>query len=258
MPGPVVLLRGTPLPNFLRPDYVIYHYLSMSISIIIPVYNEAEFIGKLVRYLTEHQNEFVAEIIVVDAGSTDDTISVAQMTGATTVISPQKGRASQMNYGASLAKGDVLYFIHADTFPPSTFIDDITDAFKKGFDLGRYRTKFNSDKWYLKINAWFTRFDWFICMGGDQTLFISRNLFSKTGGFKTEMLIMEEFEFVQRARKGATYKIFNKPALISARKYDTNSWWRVQMANRRIVSMYKKGASQHEMVTTYKKMLHYR
>jgi GT2 family glycosyltransferase len=67
-------------------------------------------------------------------------------------------------------------------------------------------------------------------MGGDQTLFISRNLFRKTGGFKTEMLIMEEFEFVRRVREDATYKIFNKPALVSARKYDNNSWWRVKMA----------------------------
>jgi len=230
----------------------------MAISIIIPVYNEAENIGKLISYLNQYKGTSVNEIIVVDAASNDDTVIVAKNAGATTVISPQKGRAAQMNYGASVAKGAILYFIHADTFPPASFADDITNAVKKGFDLGRYRTKFDSHKWYLKINAWFTRFDWFVCMGGDQTLFITQKLFKKSGGFKTDMLIMEEFEFVPRARKNARYKIFNKPAHISARKYDTNSWWRVQMANKKIVDMYKKGAGQEEMVNAYKRMLNYR
>jgi rSAM/selenodomain-associated transferase 2 len=230
----------------------------MRISIIIPVYNEAENIGKLVSYLIKHKNEAVIEIIVVDAGSTDDTIRIAENKGAVVAISLQKGRGAQMNHGASLAKGDILYFIHADTFPPDSFANDIIGAVEGGFDLGRYCTRFNSRKWYLKINAWFTRFDWFVCSGGDQTLFITSNLYRKTGGFKPDMFIMEEYEFVSRARKNAQYKIFNKPVLISARKYDTNSWWQVQRANKKIVSMYKKGASQTDMVTTYKKMLDYR
>ncbi|MDZ4792892.1 MAG: TIGR04283 family arsenosugar biosynthesis glycosyltransferase [Bacteroidota bacterium] len=230
----------------------------MQISIIIPVYNEAEHIGELIRYLLQYKTEAVAEIIVVDAGSTDDTLLIANNAGAAGILSPQKGRAAQMHYAASLAKGDVLYFVHADTFPPASFVADISKAIEDGFAIGRYRTQFNSRKWYLKINAWFTRFDWFICMGGDQTLFITRDLYMSAGGFKTDMLIMEEYEFVSRAREKERYKIFNKPTLVSARKYDTNSWWKVQMTNRKIVSMYKNGASQVEMVHMYKKMLNYR
>jgi len=230
----------------------------MQISIIIPVYNEAENIERLINYLELHKAGAVAEIIVVDAGSTDSTINIAKKTGALTVLSSQKGRAAQMDFGANLAKGEVLYFVHADTLPPPSFALDIIAAVKAGFHLGRYRTKFNSRKWYLKINAWFTRFDWFICMGGDQTLFIRQDLYKTTGGFKKDMLIMEEFEFVPRARKGVAYKIFKKPALVSARKYDTNSWWRVQMANKKIVEMYKKGESQTNMVNMYRKMLDYR
>ncbi len=230
----------------------------MQISIIIPTHNEDENICKLITFLTHHQNGLVAEIIVVDGGSTDFTVKVAEESGAKVVISPEKGRAAQMHYGALQAIGDILYFVHADTFPPDSFAGDIVNAVKNGFDLGRYHTKFDSRKWYLKINAWFTRFDWFICIGGDQTLFITKDLYKKSGGFKKELFIMEEFEFVPRARKDAHYKIFKKPALVSARKYDNNSWLRVQMANRKIVNMYKHGASQQDMVVLYKKMLNYR
>lgn len=256
MHGQVVSLQQQQLLN-LHPDS--YCIKIMQISIIIPVYNEAENIGKLISYLIQHNNGLVAEVIVVDAGSNDDTIIIAKKNGAKTVLSPQKGRAAQMNYGASIAKGDILYFIHADTLPPVSFTNDITTAIQKGFAIGRYRTKFNSRKWYLKINAWITRFDWFVCMGGDNTLFVTRQVFKKNNGFTNEMQIMEEYEFCERVRKeGALYKILPGVALISARKYDINSWWRVQMANKKIISMYRNNASQQVMVDTYKKMLNTR
>ncbi|MES2775853.1 MAG: TIGR04283 family arsenosugar biosynthesis glycosyltransferase [Bacteroidota bacterium] len=229
----------------------------MQISIIIPVYNEAVHIGGLVHYLLAHASGVSLEIIVVDAASTDDTTAKAIAAGARVLKSPQKGRAAQMNYGASMSAGDILYFVHADTRPPVSFAADIIQAFQSGFHLGRYFTKFDSPKWILKINAWFTRLDWFICMGGDNTLFVSRQVFEQSGGFKSEMIIMEEYEFCDRLRKqGVAYKIMPRSALVSARKYDGRSWWQVQMANRKVVAMYKKGASQAEMAGTYKRMLH--
>ena len=229
-----------------------------TISIIIPTYNEAEGIEKLVSYLKGCSNEAVVDLIVSDGGSEDGTKEKAAAAGANAVLSPRKGRAAQMNHGASLAKGDVLYFVHADSFPPQTFVADIQQAVKDGYDLGRYRTKFNSPKTMLKVNAWFTRFDLFMCMGGDQTLFIRRQLFEVFSGFREDMHIMEEYEFCSRVRKTGRYKILPGAALISARKYDTNSWWRVQRANATVVRMYKQGATQQQMVDTYKKLLTYR
>lgn len=230
----------------------------MSISIIIPTYDEENNIEQLILYLIQYGNGIVKEIIISDGGSKDNTIALAKKAGAVALLSPKSGRAAQLNFGASQATSDLLYFIHADTFPPPTFVKDILESIKKGFDFGRYKTKFNSNRLDLKINAWFTRFDWFMCMGADQTLFIKKSLFESCNGFNEEMKIMEEYEFCSRARATGKYDILKGYALISARKYESNSWLKVQLTNAAIVSMYRNGASQEEMVKIYKQKLRYR
>ncbi len=225
------------------------------ISIIIPTFNEAGNIGKLVCYLLSCDKGNHTEIIVSDGGSSDNTMDIAMQAGATAILSPQKGRAVQMNHGATAASGEILYFVHADTIPPNSFIDDILEAVKNGFALGRYRTRFDNPRWLLKCNAFFTRFDLFICYGGDQTLFISKPIFDALSGFDQEMLIMEEYDFVSRARKKGRYKIMQKEVLVSARKYESNSWLSVQLANKKVINMYRKGASKHTMKEAYSRLL---
>src|SRR5665213_1026118 len=95
------------------------------ISIIIPTYNESDSIGPLIQYLLDAGGPIVDEIIVSDGGSQDDTCERAARAGALLVKSPQKGRAAQMNHGAAEAKSAILYFVHADCFPPASFARDI-------------------------------------------------------------------------------------------------------------------------------------
>ena len=225
------------------------------ISIIIPAYNEAENIGRLLQYLVQNSRGLVNEIIVADGGSSDETIAIAKTAGVTAVLSPAKGRAAQMNYGATFATGNILYFVHADTFPPATFSENIIAVVKNGADCGRYQTKFDSRKWLLKLNAWFTRFDWFMCYGGDQTFFITQQLFAAIEGFNEGMIIMEEYELTVRARQKGNYTILAGKTLISARKYEGRSWLQVQRANATAVRLYKKGATQHTIAAAYKRML---
>ncbi|MGI4804813.1 MAG: TIGR04283 family arsenosugar biosynthesis glycosyltransferase [Janthinobacterium lividum] len=227
----------------------------MTVSIIIPTFNEAENIGRLVHYLRENSDDNLVEIIVSDGSSTDKTVAIAKNAGAKVVKSPEKGRAWQINFGASMATGNLLYFVHADTIPPKSYLKDIVKAVQQGDQMGRYLSCYDSKSWLLKINALLSRIDTFAGMGGDQTLFITQELFEETGGFNDEMKIMEEFEFSARAREEGKYKIILKPVLICARKYDTNGWLKVQKANYTIVRMYQNGASQEDMVSKYKQML---
>lgn len=229
----------------------------MNISIIIPTYNEEHNISRLIAWLEQNNNNAIADIIISDAGSNDNTVDIAKQRGAKVISCRKKCRAIQMNCGAQFAKGDILYFIHADTLPPKNFIKDILKSVSEGYDLGRYTSKFISKNTMLRFNELIAKLDLFICMGGDQTLFIKRNLFNELGGFKENMMIMEEFEFCKRARTNGRYKIMNGTAFISARKYNKNSWLRVQWANAKIVWMYKKGVAQELLFEEYQRMLQF-
>ncbi|MBK9420990.1 MAG: TIGR04283 family arsenosugar biosynthesis glycosyltransferase [Flavobacteriales bacterium] len=230
----------------------------MRISIIIPAYNEAEHIAGTVEHLKSVGLGADLEVIVCDAGSTDDTCSIAAAEGAAVHFSPVKGRAGQMNHGAKQSSGDVLYFVHADTRPPSSFPKIIKKAITAGHDHGSFRTCFGYGPLILRINAWFTRFDKPFFRGGDQSIWVTRELFEHSGGYKEEMLIMEEYDLLDRLRELGNFHLAPEATLISARKYADNSWLRVQLANLKVVRMYRQGASQEVMLRTYRTMLNYR
>ncbi len=221
------------------------------ISIIIPAHNESAHLQNLLPYLRQHTKEIVSEIIVVSALSTDDTPGVCNRHGVTVLECGTKNRAVQMNLGAAAASYDILYFLHADTKPPGNFVQQINDAFISGYNIGRYKTKFEGDSFLLKLNAFFTRFDILMCYGGDQTLFITKELFNKVGGFTETLAIMEDYDITERARENGRYIIMDDHVLVSTRKYNKNSWLQVQKANYKAVKMYRKGVDSKEIARCY-------
>jgi len=232
----------------------------MRISVIIPTLNEQMNIPALIESLQYSGGEALAEIIVVDAGSSDQTETVAQKAGAKVIKSPVRGRAVQMNYGVKFATGDILYFVHADTRVPVTFVSDIQQAIQEGYESGCYRFRFDSDKTMLKINNYLTHLNILTARGGDQTLFITRDLFTDLRGFDEYYVIMEEYDLLRRLwrKKRSAFKLIPKDVLVSARKYERNSWARVQFANLVAMTLFRLGTNPIRIARTYKKMLDYR
>jgi len=231
----------------------------MSISIIIPTYNEENNISDLLSHLkTGLGTQSDAEILVIDGGSTDNTISIVEDLGIRCIRSKRKGRAAQMNMGAEMAKGDILYFVHADTRPPLSFLEDIKLALSENYSSGCYRYTFDHyPNPLLKINAYCTRFDRIMCRGGDQTLFITRELFNQLGGFREDFMIMEDYDLIQKIQQRSSFKIMPKDAIVSSRKYDENGYFQVQIANLTVFLMYFLGASQDMMCHAYRNLLDY-
>ncbi|HEV7351344.1 TIGR04283 family arsenosugar biosynthesis glycosyltransferase [Telluribacter sp.] len=228
----------------------------MRISVIIPTYNEEENISRLVADLSRYGGESIAEIIVADAPSTDRTRELAQQAGAQVVVSPRPGRAAQMNAGVRLATGDTLYFVHADVRVHPDYVQDIRQALEEGYQLGCYRYQFDADKpAILKFNAYCTRFDRIWCRGGDQTLFIPKALFEQLDGYREDHCVMEDYEFIRRARRQYRFKIIPKNVIVSARKYDHNSYLRVNVANTVVFIGYFSGVRPEKLVRLYKSII---
>lgn len=192
---------------------------SKTISIIIPVLNEAGYIGSLLEQLTRITTPiYIREIICVDGGSSDSTSDIAKTHGATVLHTP-KGRARQMNAGAAYAQGDVLYFLHADTLPPPNFDRFILETIAEGCGAGCFSMQFDTPSPFLRFFAWFTRFNHLLCRGGDQSLFVERNVFEHVKGFNEAYTIYEDMELIQRLYKQAVFSVLPASVITSARTY---------------------------------------
>lgn len=226
------------------------------LSVIIPTFNEEKNIVPLLKYLQQQNIEqHIKEIIVCDGGSRDATALLANEAGARVLASPKKGRATQMNYGANCAAQPVLYFLHADTYPPAGFTKDILQAVQKGYGSGCYRLQFDSKHWFLKANCWFTRFNVNAVRFGDQSLFVTKEIFDKAGGFNERLIMLEDQEIMRRLQKLSRFIVLPKAVTTSARKYLQNGIYRTQGIYFAIYFLYRLGYPQQRLLNIYRKLI---
>ncbi len=229
-----------------RPEYETGHpYL----SVIIPTLNEVENIDLTLKKALNKE----AEVIVVDGGSRDDTKRRAEEGGAR-VASSAPGRAVQLNMGADMAKGDVLFFLHADTRPPDHFVECIfRTLMNQGTIAGAFRFKTDLDRPLMKAIEYMTnmRSRVFNLPYGDQGLFLSKNVFDVVGGFP-DVPVAEDLYFVRRLAKHGRIRIAPVPAVTSARRWRQKGFVYTTVINAIILMGCLLGVPPKRLASLYK------
>lgn len=229
--------------------------MNMKISIIIPALNEENQIGDLIRYLNKNGEDSISEIIISDGGSTDQTIKIAEELGASVLSASGRGRALQMNEGAEIASSEILYFLHADTLPPPNFCFEIADAVKKGADAGSFTLRFDTLNPILKLYSLFTHLPITAVRFGDQSLFVKKSLFKLVGGFREELIVMEDQQIVSDLKRNGEFVLINKSVLTSARKYRVIGAFKLQFIFTIIWAGYYLGARQNTLKHIYQSFI---
>jgi rSAM/selenodomain-associated transferase 2/rSAM/selenodomain-associated transferase 1 len=187
------------------------------LSVIVPTLNEAARIGSLVDALRVPG----AEVIVADGGSDDATREIAAAHGARVTIAP-RGRGPQMNAGEAMARAPNLLFLHADTTPPPDFVGTVVRTLRDpGVAMGAFR--FRLDRTSAILRAVEIAVNWrctlFRMPYGDQAFFTRRDTFTRLGGF-APIPLLEDVDFVRRARRLGRVVVVGAPATTSARRWN--------------------------------------
>ncbi len=224
--------------------------LEQKISIIIPVLNEADNIAATLNIIPVIEN---IEIIVVDGGSSDDTVNIAKTFPAHIVLA-NSGRAQQMNAGAAIATGDILLFLHGDSRLPAQFIPAISAIMKRPDVIaGAFALQIAAPdpglRWVEKLANWRSRH--LQLPYGDQAIFLRTQTFHQLGGFP-EQPIMEDFELVRRLQKLGKIAIVPAPVLTSARRWQKLGIGKTTLINQCIIAAYLLGVSPSRIVHWYR------
>jgi rSAM/selenodomain-associated transferase 2 len=190
------------------------------ISVVIPALNEARALPQTLVKLFEQRGDF--EVILVDGGSSDDTVRIAQQWSQVRITSSVPGRAKQMNAGAELARGSILLFLHADTLLPPGAIERLGARENNTASLwGGFHQAFSGTTWDLKAISWIHNLRCRLTgiFYGDQAMFVGAPLFHQTGGFP-DVEILEDIKFSEQLLKRAEPQFLPASVVTDSRKFE--------------------------------------
>ena len=193
-----------------------------------------------------------AEIVVVDGGSIDASVAIAQPL-CDTVIGASRGRAHQMNAGARESHGGVLVFVHADTTVPSSFAADIASALSDPAVVGgRFDVRLDSSALpYRIIGAMISVRSRISRTGsGDQAIFVRRDVFDRLGGFP-ELELCEDLEFARRLKRAGRVACLRARVTTSARRWSRDGVIRTVVRMWLIRAMYLMGVAPARLKRMY-------
>lgn len=225
------------------------------ISIIIPVFNEAENIQ---NFLKQFKPCIEIEIIIVDGGSTDKTQEkieeLATRERKIKLITNSKlGRANQMNLGAALATGEILLFLHADTILPTNYQQIVQDILnKKNVIIGAFQLSINSPKKTLRLVEKMVdmRSRFLSLPYGDQGFFMTKDNFNRLDGF-ADLPIMEDFNLIQKAKRYGNIAIADAAVITSPRRWQKLGVIKTTVINQLIIIGYYLKISPDQLKKLY-------
>ena len=224
----------------------------MQVSVIVPVFNEAPLIRQFLSHLRERAPG--AEIIVADGESTDGTADLAAGF-CDRVVESQRSRARQMNAGAQAARGDILWFVHADVEVPSHCLDEIARIMRDSNVIGGYFRIRLPKRLVYRLTDSLAHYAGMLLRVrcGDHGIFCRRTAFFDIGGFPTVPL-MEDVEFFRRLRRCGRVAHSEKRLVVSPRRYEAIGPARLTFAYGFIATLYVFGVSPSILASIYERM----
>jgi len=225
-----------------------------TLSVIIPVLDEQEYINGCLDHLRAQGLKDDREIIVVDGDSHGGTIELIRAPQVIRLTSA-RGRARQMNAGASAARGETLVFLHADTRLPAGALEKIRGVMAAGSCVGgAFDLSIDSKRWGLRYIAFRASFRSRLnrIPYGDQAIFIDRTYFERLGGF-ADVPIMEDVDLMRRIkRSGKKIHIFRDKVLTSPRRWEAEGPLYTTLRNQLLVMFYYLGVRPEKLMKFYK------
>ena len=220
------------------------------LDVIIPTLNEAASITTTLAHI---QNRPDVEVIVADGGSSDQTVELARATGAT-VVHCNQGRGRQLNAGAALASGEVLLFLHADTWLPEDFANHVWQTLREGNSGGAFRLHIGDGGWMLRLIEFAAnlRSRWLQLPYGDQAIFVNASDFFRLNGFQ-HWPLMEDYDFCRRLRKTGRIALVPSSVTTSARRWQRLGVLRTTLTNLACVVAFRLGVSPVTLASWYRR-----
>jgi rSAM/selenodomain-associated transferase 2 len=223
----------------------------VTISIVIPAINEAAALSVLLPKL--QQLDDVAEIIVVDGGSSDSTPVMTKQHGAV-LLQSERGRALQMNTGAAHATGNTLFFLHADSQIPADASQLIQREISEGAQWGFFKLRLSGRHWLLRITE--RMINWRSCLTGigtgDQGIFVQRELFESLEGY-APIPLMEDVALSKQLKSISHPACINKPIITSSRRWEHHGILRTILLMWRLRLAYALGTPPEKLAQRYRR-----